>query len=282
MPGEREGAAASGVEGRLYVCGGSDGSQSLSSVVCFDPLKSAWHEAPPMRQRRHRAVAATVAGVLCVMGGKDGEEHHQSMECLDLSSASHASWAPPGARSEWLALGSMSERRHGAVAAAIAGSVYVGGGFNGQFDLKSAERFATSTRTWESLPDMADRRHGPLAAAIGSNWYVCGGFDGPRLGGSEFLDTTTRTWHDFPSLPQWRRGAVAAAVAGKLYVCGGQGGFWSDAHLSSVEIFDPQSGLWQSFAVSLAEVSGDEAGAPAGAAPLADERRNAAAATVAV
>mmetsp|Transcript_152018 Transcript_152018/g.488084 ORF Transcript_152018/g.488084 Transcript_152018/m.488084 type:complete len:137 (-) Transcript_152018:68-478(-) len=77
--------------------------------------------------------------------------------------------------------------------------------------------------------------------------------------------------------------SVAGRVAfGKLYVCGGQGGFWSDAHLSSVEIFDPQSGLWQSFAVSLAEVSGDEAGAPAGAAPLADERRNAAAATVAV
>jgi len=176
----------------------------------------------------------------------------------------------------------MSEKRHGAVAAAISGSIYVAGGFDGRRDLKTAERYDVSLGAWERLPDMADRRHGPLAAAIGSKWYVCGGFDGPRLGGAEFLDTVTRAWHGFPTMPQWRRGAVAAAVAGKLYTCGGQGGTWSEEHLKTVETFDPKSSRWQSLVVALAEELPESHQELASSATLADGRRNAAAATVAV
>merc|ERR1719277_381458 len=108
-----------------------------------------------------------------------------------MSSVNETSWASPEARSSWTLLASMSECRQGGVAATIAGTIYVCGGFNGRFDLRSAERHVVSTGLWQPLPDMEERRHGALAAAVGNRFYVCGGFNGPTLGAAEFLDTLT-------------------------------------------------------------------------------------------
>ena len=36
------------MHGKLFACGGSDGSQELNSVECFDPAENKWTPLPPM------------------------------------------------------------------------------------------------------------------------------------------------------------------------------------------------------------------------------------------
>eukprot|EP00450_Noctiluca_scintillans_P015452 CAMPEP_0194524874 /NCGR_PEP_ID=MMETSP0253-20130528/60185_1 /TAXON_ID=2966 /ORGANISM="Noctiluca scintillans" /LENGTH=186 /DNA_ID=CAMNT_0039369545 /DNA_START=57 /DNA_END=614 /DNA_ORIENTATION=+ len=54
---------------KLYVCGGLDGQQCLSSVERFDPADNTWDQMPSMQQWRWDAVAAVIKGDLFICGG---------------------------------------------------------------------------------------------------------------------------------------------------------------------------------------------------------------------
>jgi hypothetical protein len=58
--------------GRLYVLGGTEASQTLDSVEVFDPLTDSWTAGKPMGSRRHGAAALSMGGRVYVMGGWDG------------------------------------------------------------------------------------------------------------------------------------------------------------------------------------------------------------------
>merc|ERR1719181_936611 len=81
----RDGAVGAGLRGKIYVCGGFDGAQSLSlrSTERFDPATGTWRSLPPMLTRRAGAVGAVVAGKLYVMGGYDGAQNLMECERLD-------------------------------------------------------------------------------------------------------------------------------------------------------------------------------------------------------
>lgn len=85
MIARRDGAAAAAMRGRLYVCGGFDGEQSLSSRSAerFDPGTESWRALRDMISRRAGAAAAVVAGQLYVCGGYDGAQHLSECERLD-------------------------------------------------------------------------------------------------------------------------------------------------------------------------------------------------------
>merc|ERR1719433_991719 len=98
------GTITAALGGCLYVCGGWDGRQRLSSVERFCPKLGSWEELSPMLERRDRAAIATMAGRLYVCGGSDGNGDLDNAECLDP------------ALNSWTALPQMSERRSGAFA----------------------------------------------------------------------------------------------------------------------------------------------------------------------
>ena len=54
-------------DGRLFVCGGSDGSTALNCVYSFDPLDCRWQEEPPMHQARCEGAVVESGGRLAVM-----------------------------------------------------------------------------------------------------------------------------------------------------------------------------------------------------------------------
>lgn len=67
---EQHSAAASGVlNSTLYVCGGFNGLQWLSSVEEFDPARGSWTQITPMLTPRAGAAAAVVQKQLYVCGG---------------------------------------------------------------------------------------------------------------------------------------------------------------------------------------------------------------------
>jgi len=103
--------AAASVDGRLYVCGGHNGQQELSSAERYDPGAGAWEAMLPLSQRRSGAAVAVAAGRLYVCGGYDGWEVLSSVERLGPEAAV---WEPAPA---------MSERRDHAAAAVFTGGL---------------------------------------------------------------------------------------------------------------------------------------------------------------
>ena len=65
----RYGATAAVIGSRLYVCGGCNNHDCLSSLECFDPVADTWEIMPSMSQRRSHVAAAVIAGRLYICGG---------------------------------------------------------------------------------------------------------------------------------------------------------------------------------------------------------------------
>jgi len=68
------GYALSSFEGRMFLFGGTDGSQYLDSVYIYDPQQDEWHPGSPMPTARAYAGAAEAGGKIYVIGGWDGEK----------------------------------------------------------------------------------------------------------------------------------------------------------------------------------------------------------------
>ena len=96
MSTARGGPAAAAIDGKLYVMGGNDGQNRLSSVERFDPAKNAWEAVAPMSTARTCPAAAAIDGKLYVMGGHDGQNRLSSVERYDP------------ATNEWAAMTSMA------------------------------------------------------------------------------------------------------------------------------------------------------------------------------
>lgn len=76
----------------VYACGGSDGSDVLSSVERFNVREQTWHAAPPMSTPRLGHAAAVLNNKLYVIGGYDGKEPLDTFECFDPGLDK---WGPP-------------------------------------------------------------------------------------------------------------------------------------------------------------------------------------------
>jgi len=233
--------------GCIYVCGGTDGGQMLSSVDRFNPVAGAWEVAVNMPQAREGAAAAGVEGKLYVCGGTDGAVPLNSIECFDPVSSG---WAAAGT------IPQMLQRRHRPVAAATGGVLCVMGGRDEFGHHQAAECLDLSTvdqsswapncthAAWTELAPMLCARHGAVAATISGVIYVAGGFDGRQdLNSAEFLSTSTHMWQQLPNMSARRHGPLAAAIGTNWYVCGGFDG----PRLGNAEFFDTVANTWNRF-----------------------------------
>lgn len=103
----RVGPASAVVAGKLYVCGGHDGENFLSSAERYNPLSNQWELLRPMSGRRGYAAASVLGGKLYVCGGSEGAEFRRSVERFDPATG------------EWELLPPMRGRRASATAVAL-------------------------------------------------------------------------------------------------------------------------------------------------------------------
>jgi len=151
---------------QLYLCGGQDGSEDLSSVECYDPRLEAWETLQMKVQCRRNAAVGVVQGQLYLCGGHghDGRHVLNNVERFDPASAS------------WEALAPMQTHRRNAMAMVLAGRIYVCGGrgsrgnhnHGGGHALRTAERYDPDTNTWEALPPMGLRRYRSAYVVLGA------------------------------------------------------------------------------------------------------------------
>jgi len=225
---------------RLYVCGGADGHQALSSAECFDPMAGAWQDLPAtMALPRAAAAAAVMAGRLYVCGGITAQRAISSVERLDTTAGA------------WETLAPLSQPRADAVAGVVAGRLSVCGGCHGSRVLSSAERLDPVAGSWEAFRPLLHPRAEAAAAVVAGRFYVCGGTAAVVAGGQEPLSSAERfdpavgAWEPMTPLSQPRYAAAAALVGGYLYVVGGHNG---REFLASAERLDPVIRAWEATA----------------------------------
>mmetsp|Transcript_60231 Transcript_60231/g.107345 ORF Transcript_60231/g.107345 Transcript_60231/m.107345 type:complete len:457 (+) Transcript_60231:48-1418(+) len=237
MTQRREGASAGILEGKLYICGGFNGTSTLNSVERLDAVNSRWDDMPPMQIAREGASAGVLGGKLYICGGSDGRgQHFSSAERFEPSVGC------------WEDLPPMAKRRAWTTAGAIGGRLYVCGGYDGHHLLSSAERFepmggSSPYGMWQEVAPMSERRNGAAAAALSGKLYVCGG--AASIGGAsssvERFDPEVGSWETAQPMSGGRCHAAAVAVSGRLYVFGG----YSDGQRTcSADRFNPGTGLW--------------------------------------
>ena len=78
----------------------------------------------------------------------------------------------------WKLVSPLVERRSGAGAAALNSNVYAIGGYNGDTQLNSVERYHPATDTWTVISPLIHRRSALSATVLKGKLYVVGGYDG--------------------------------------------------------------------------------------------------------
>jgi hypothetical protein len=138
----RCGATCASIVGRLYVCGGIDGTEALDSVERFDAEVRDWMMMPHMSCGRGWPCSAVVEPRLYIFGGTS------SSSALDSSSQPISKFGALDSvecftpELSWDRLQSMTVPRFGACSAAIAGHIYVFGGQSKQYVRRSVEAFS--------------------------------------------------------------------------------------------------------------------------------------------
>ena len=158
----------------LYVTGGVDSENTLSSTLAYNPSIHQWTEKAPMPTAREHLTSAVVEDKLYVIGGRTNG--------MAFNVDANEVYNP--ATDNWTNLDPMPSKRDGLSSATIVinESIYVFGGEQPSGTFNNNEKFDVVSGTWTSEVSMPTARHGLAAVAIGNMIYVIGG--GPQPGGS--------------------------------------------------------------------------------------------------
>jgi N-acetylneuraminic acid mutarotase len=156
----------------IYVTGGSDSSGNLTDANDeFDPVNGGVQPREPMPAPLNLHGSAALSNRLYVAGGFDFGGPVASTYAYDPSTDS------------WTNRASLQGPRYAPVALAIAGRMYLTGGFENA-PISETWEYNPADDTWARRADMADARHAHGGAAIGGRGYVYGGSG--VLAGEEF------------------------------------------------------------------------------------------------
>jgi Kelch motif len=193
----------------------------------------AWRPARPVPIPRTEIVAAPLGKEIAVVGG-----------FLRTGANTGRADAYSPVRNRWRRLPDLPVTVDHAMAAGVAGRLYVVGGY-GPGSIARDTAFAFHHGHWTPLPSMPAPRAAGGAAVVGGKLYVVGGVEAPgRLARDAFaFDFETARWTTIRG-PRPREHLGAAALGGLVYVVAGRTG-GLDSNLDIVEAFDPRSGRWR-------------------------------------
>jgi len=253
LPRLESGAAASfGLDGTLYVVGGTDGVQvDYRAADLYHPATDTWTVGATYPISVEGAAAVTLPdGRIVVLGGGSGC-HFQQTSCTIY----HNVYAyDPRTGGPWVALAPLQTARYDAAAVVRNGLIYVIGGWDGSQTLASVEVYNPSANTWTpgtALPQ-AEEAPGATVDSAGTI-YVVGGTNGISTSGCASYNTlytsTGGAWSARPALPT-ARGNLMAALGpdGQLYAIGGYSGAEGcnvqAGFRATVEVYNPGTMTW--------------------------------------
>lgn len=222
------------VSGYLYVIGGKNGNERLSSVeytkVNSDGSLGTWQNTSPLNFPRGFLAVVHANGRLYAIGGDDGNGGvYNTIERATIQS--------DGSLSNWEIISYMSESRYALDAVTINGYIYILGGDNGRDSrLSSVERAAFyddgSIGNWETVNTMNTERANFSAVIIKNFLYVLGGWNKrfeannqSAISSVEWAiinpDGSLGDWNFAQSLEVPTEGLAAVSAGGMIFVFGG-------------------------------------------------------------
>ncbi|KAF5206492.1 Development/cell death domain, Galactose oxidase, beta-propeller [Thalictrum thalictroides] len=224
-----------GIDEFLYIFGGYDGVEWLSTLDCYWPSSDTLKCLSPMSSARSYASAVVLNGhifniggwndfgkmwldtgaslnnKIYAIGGGNGVDIYKEVEMFD----------PELGR--WIPTQSMLRKRFASALVELDGVLYVAGGYDGRNYLKSAERFDPREASWSKLQGMNTSRGSHALTVLKGKIYALGGYDGNKYVPSvEVFDPCMGTWLAGEEMKQ-SRGYFAAPIVGEaIYAIGGQ------------------------------------------------------------
>ena len=135
--------------GKIWVVGGCDAWNPLSSVEIYDPATNAWKPGPPMGTPRRGCGLVVSKGLLYVVGGSDGTQSLCTTEVYDPR------------MNLWTSGPNMTTCRANVSCAVVAGRIWAVGGFSGKAFLNTIEYLDTDRDEWTTYIRAGDEPFGP-------------------------------------------------------------------------------------------------------------------------
>lgn len=217
----------------LYVIGGQDQWQVLSSCERLDFLTGKWEVLQPMWTQRSGHDLCVLGGLIYALGGYDGVSRLTLCECLD----------PKGGH--WGNLPPLAVPRQGHTALSLEDRIFVVGGCEGASmpAQQAAVESFDSLNGWQALPPLLGPWNTLSAAAVAGRLYVVSSQIGRRVAAAvERWEPAVGRWVALPRLEQMHVCLASAEAVGKLFV------FSRLSHQTQADMcqcFDPATGQWE-------------------------------------
>ncbi len=161
--------ALAAYEGKMYLFGGWDGKEYVSSVYEYSPEKDAWKNLPPMPGKRGLMGVAVSGRKIFLIGGFDGAKALDKVEVFlpDLLASPEKAWVKGP---------SLPEASYSMGVASLADFVYAIGGAGEQPKKYPALAYIEQSNEWQTLQNPPEDIGAGLGlVSLGSNLYLVGG-----------------------------------------------------------------------------------------------------------
>ena len=240
IPTARSELSASVVNGLIYVIGGWDGAQPLTTVEVYNSATNTWKQVADIPTARRRHSTSVVNGKIYVFGGFTTVERRGVKKQKTLSTVEE--YDP--ATNTWAKKADMPSSRWALTTSALNGKIYaIGGATNVGGTTTLVEVYDPATDTWAKGTPLLDKRWALTSSVVNGKIYAFGGEDfGPQPFVEEY-DPATDKWTRKKEMPAPRKwlAPTSPAAGGKIYVIGGQDG---NQPVSIVEEYDPATDRW--------------------------------------
>jgi N-acetylneuraminic acid mutarotase len=266
FPEPHEEVIGQGANGKMYVFAGLVSAPiwlPVGMVYEYDPPSNKWTKKKPMALPAHHLALTELNGKIYVFGG-----------FTEGKIGKLAAWTPINNAFEydpvndsWKALAPMPTKRGAAVAATVAGKMYVIGGATtapgatnpaihptvAQRVLSTVEEYDPAANTWRTGSPMPTPRNHTAAGVVDGKIYVIGGRIGAAfiaassdLANVEAYDPATDTWgRPLAKMPTARSGLDVGVYKGRIYVAGGENqDFFQHTAYHAFEAYDPATNTW--------------------------------------
>ncbi|XP_074525110.1 kelch-like protein 10 [Halichoeres trimaculatus] len=146
MHSKRTGAGATTFNGKIYVCGGTNGNYSASTAECYNPETNTWTMIAPMRVARAGLGVAAYQGRIYAIGGV--VNHTNTCEAYDPQT------------NRWSRVPSMFNRRSYFGIEVVDDQLFAVAGYNGTNTLLTVERYDENAGMWFSAAPLEAPRSG--------------------------------------------------------------------------------------------------------------------------
>ncbi|RWS16981.1 kelch-like protein 10 [Dinothrombium tinctorium] len=218
------------LHGIIYIIGGTNGSDILSTVHCYDPVMDKWYQRANMYEQRCYVSTAILNHEIYAMGGHNGVQRVRTVEKYDHKT------------NQWRKVEEMNLARSDASAAVYQDKIYIAGGLNDQIIENSVEMYNSEDSTWTFIQPMNSPRTSLLLLSYTDCLYALGGNSGfERLSSVEKYDFKTRNWTYIANMTSRRSTFSGCIIEGKMMVVGGYNGH---TPINKVEMYDFSTQQW--------------------------------------